>query len=85
MSYGLEWIPAVVLVGALVLLMVPAFALIGLAVVALAAVAALVVLAGASLASPYLLARTLHRRLAERRSRTTRLLQRKSPANAGLS
>jgi membrane protein implicated in regulation of membrane protease activity len=66
MSYGLEWIPAVVLVGTLVLLMVPAFALIGVVVVALAAVAALVVLAGASLASPYLLARTLHRRLAER-------------------
>jgi positive regulator of sigma E activity len=66
MSYGFEWMPAVVLVGALVLLMVPAFALIGLAVVALAAVAALVALAGAIVASPYLLARTLRRRLAER-------------------
>jgi hypothetical protein len=65
MSYGFEWMPAVVLVGALVLLIVPAFALIGLVVLALAAVAALVVLAGALLASPYLLARTLRRRLAE--------------------
>jgi hypothetical protein len=66
MSYGFEWMPAVVLLGALVLLIVPAFALIGLAVVALAAVAALVALAGAIVASPYLLARTLRRRLAER-------------------
>ena len=60
MSYGFEWMPAVVLVGAFVLLMVPAFALIGLVVVALAA------LAGVIIASPYLLARTLRRRLAER-------------------
>ena len=70
MSYGFEWMPAVVLVGALVLLMVPAFALIGLAVVALAAVAALAVLAGTILASPYLLARTLRRHLAERHQST---------------
>ena len=66
MSYGFEWMPAVVLVGAFVLLMVPAFALIALAVVALAAVAALAVLAGAILTTPYLLARTLRRRLVER-------------------
>jgi hypothetical protein len=64
MSYGFEWVPAVALVGAFVILMVPAFALIGLVVVALAAVAALAVLAGAIIASPYLLARTLHRYLA---------------------
>jgi len=70
MSYGFEWMPAVVLVGALVVLMVPAFALIGLAVLALAAVAALVALAGAIIASPYLLARTLRRRLAERHEST---------------
>jgi hypothetical protein len=70
MSYGFEWMPAVVLVGALVLLMVPAFALIGLVVVALAAFAALVALAGAILATPYLLARTLRRRLAERHQAT---------------
>jgi hypothetical protein len=67
MSYGLEWIPGPVLLGTvLVLLLVPGFALIGLAVVALAAVAALIALAGAILATPYLLVRTLRRRLAER-------------------
>jgi positive regulator of sigma E activity len=66
MSYGFEWMPAVVLVGALVLLMVPAFALIGLVVVALATVVALAALAGAIVASPFLLVRTLRRRLAER-------------------
>ena len=68
MSYGFEWMPVVVLVGAFVLLMVPAFALIGLVVVALAAVAAVAVLAGAIVASPFLLARSLRRRLAERQS-----------------
>ena len=68
MSYGFEWLPAVVLGGAR-LPIVPAFALIGLVVVALAAVAALVALAGAILATPYLLARTLRRRLAERHHR----------------
>ena len=66
MSYGFEWMPAVVLVGAFVLLIVPAFAMIGLVVLALAAVAALVALTGAILTTPYLLARTLRRRLAER-------------------
>ena len=70
MSYGFEWIPAVVLVGAFVLLMVPAFAMIGLVVLALAALAALVALAGAIVASPYLLVRTLRRRLAERHQST---------------
>ena len=70
MSYGFEWMPAVVLVGAFVLLMVPAFALIGLVVLTLAAVAALVALAGAIIASPYLLARTVRRRLAERHQAT---------------
>jgi hypothetical protein len=70
MSYGFEWMPAVVLVGALVVLMVPAFALIGLAVVALAAVAALVALAGAILVMPYLLVRSVRRRLAERHRST---------------
>jgi uncharacterized membrane protein len=70
MSYGFEWMPAVVLLGGLVLLIVPAFALIGLVVVALAAVAAIVALAGAILASPYLLARTLRRRVAERHQST---------------
>ena len=70
MSYGFEWMPAVVLGGAFVLLIVPSFALIGLVVVALAAVAALVALAGAIIASPFLLARTLRRRLAERHEST---------------
>jgi hypothetical protein len=69
--YGLEWIPGAGFVGAvLVLLIIPPFALIGLAVVALAAVVALVALAGAILATPYLLVRTLRRRLAERHEST---------------
>jgi Flp pilus assembly protein protease CpaA len=54
----------------LVLPLVPSFALIGLVVVALAAVAALVALAGAVLAMPYLLVRSLRRRLAERHQST---------------
>ena len=67
MKYGIEWLPGAGLLGAvLVLLIVPSFALIGLVVVALAAVAALVALAGAILATPYLLVRTVRRRLAER-------------------
>jgi hypothetical protein len=70
--YGLEWIPgAVVLGGVLVLLIVPSFALIGLVVVALAAVAAVGALVGAILATPYLLVRTVRRRLAERHESTT--------------
>jgi hypothetical protein len=72
MSYGFEWMPAFVLLGAFVLLMVPAFAMIGLVVVALAVVAALAALAGTILASPYLLVRTLRRRLAERHESTHR-------------
>jgi hypothetical protein len=73
MSYGLEWIPGIALVGTvLVLLLVPAFALIALVVVALAAIAALVALAAAILATPYLLARTVRRRLAERHQSTQR-------------
>jgi hypothetical protein len=66
-TYGSEWIPGLVLLGTvLVLLIVPSFALIALVVVALGAVVALVALAGAILATPYLLARTVRRRLAER-------------------
>jgi len=65
--YGLEWIPGAAGLGAvLVILIVPSFALIALAVVALAAVAAVVALVGAILATPYLLVRTVGRRLAER-------------------
>jgi hypothetical protein len=71
MSYGFEWIPGPVLLGTvLVLPIAPSFALIGLVVLALATVAALVALAGAILASPYLLVRTLRRRLAERHQST---------------
>jgi hypothetical protein len=70
-SYGFEWIPGIGLLGTvLVLLIVPSFALIALVVVALAAVAALVALAGAVLATPYLLVRSLRRRLAERHQPT---------------
>jgi hypothetical protein len=71
--YGFEWIPGVALLGTvLVLLIVPSFALIALVVVALAAVAAVVALAGAILAAPYLLVRTVRRRLAERHQSTRR-------------
>jgi hypothetical protein len=66
-KYGFEWTPGIVLLGAVVVLpLAPSFAMIGLVVVALAAVAALVALAGAVLATPYLLVRSLRRRLAER-------------------
>jgi hypothetical protein len=49
-----------------VLPLVPSVAVIGLLVVALAAAAALLALAAAVLAMPYLLVRSLRRRLAER-------------------
>jgi hypothetical protein len=69
--YRFEWMPGLVLLGmVLVLPLAPSFALIGLVVVALAAVAALVALAGAVLAMPYLLVRSLRRRLAERHQAT---------------
>jgi hypothetical protein len=64
-TYAFEWIPGPLLLGMVLLpLVVPSFALIGLVVIALAAVAALVALAGAILAMPYLLVRSLRRRLA---------------------
>jgi hypothetical protein len=70
-KYGFEWTPGIVLLGAVVVLpLAPSFAMIGLVVVALAAVAALVALAGAVLATPYLLVRSLRRRLAERHQST---------------
>jgi hypothetical protein len=66
-GYGFAWMPGLVLLGTvLVPLIVPSFALIGLVVVALAAVAALLALVGALIAMPYLLVRSLRRRLAER-------------------
>jgi hypothetical protein len=65
-KYGIEWLPGAGLLGAvLVLLIVPSFALIAVVIVALAAVAALVALAGAILATPYVLVRTVRRRLAK--------------------
>jgi hypothetical protein len=70
-SYAPEWTAGPALLGTvLLLLIVPSFALIGLVVVALAALAALVALAGAILAMPYLLVRSLHRRIAKRREST---------------
>jgi hypothetical protein len=66
MSYGIEWIPSGVVYGTVLgLLIVPQFALIALLVVALAVFVVLVALAGAALASPYLLVRSLRRRLAQ--------------------
>jgi hypothetical protein len=66
MSYGVEWLPSGVVFGTvLLLLIVPEFALIAVLVVALAALVALVALAAAALASPYLLVRSLRRRLAQ--------------------
>ena len=74
MSYGVEWIPGVVVAWTvLLLLLVPEFAVIAVLVLALAALVALVALAAAALVSPYLLVRGLRRRLAQpttrRRSR----------------
>jgi membrane protein implicated in regulation of membrane protease activity len=70
MSYGLEWIPGVVVVWTVVLLpIVPEFAVIAVLVLALAALVALVALAAVALASPYLLLRSVRRRLAQRRTR----------------
>jgi positive regulator of sigma E activity len=69
-AYGFDWIPGGIFLGAvLLLLIVPSFALIALVVVAFAAVAAVVALVGAILATPYLLVRTVRRRLAERHIR----------------
>jgi hypothetical protein len=71
MSYAVEWIPAPIVLGAVLLpLIVGPFALIALMVVALTALAALVALAGTVLATPYLLIRSLHRHLAEPRRST---------------
>jgi hypothetical protein len=65
-SYRVEWLAAPVFLGVPFLLLIGPVAVIAVLAVALAALAALVALAGAVLASPYLLARFLHRRLAER-------------------
>ena len=71
MSYAVEWIWGPVVAGmVLLLLIVPEFAVIAIAVatiavflVALAALVGLVALAAAALASPYLLVRSVRRRL----------------------
>src|SRR3954452_13088341 len=72
MSYGVEWIWGPLVSGMVLLfLIVPEFAVIAIAVatiavslVALAALVGLVALAAAALASPYLLVRSVRRRLA---------------------
>jgi hypothetical protein len=70
MSYAVEWIPGVGVVWTvLLLLVVPEFAVIAVLVLALAA---LVALAAAALVSPYLLVRSLRRRLAQPRTRRRR-------------
>jgi membrane protein implicated in regulation of membrane protease activity len=66
MSYAIERMAAPVFLGAVLLLLIGPVALIAVMVVALAALAALVALAGAVLALPYLLVRSLRRRVAER-------------------
>jgi uncharacterized membrane protein YjgN (DUF898 family) len=67
MSYAVEWMPGVVVLETVILvLIVPGFAVIAVLVVALVALVVLVALAAAALASPYLLVRSLRRRLARR-------------------
>lgn len=69
MNYWVEWTAAPVVLGGMLVLIGP-FALIAVIVVAFAVLAALVALVGVLLASPYLLVRSVHRRLAERRPAT---------------
>jgi hypothetical protein len=67
MSYRIEYIPCLAFLGTVLLvLLVPPIAVIVVIVLATAAFAAVVALAGAVLAMPYLLARYIHRRLADR-------------------
>ena len=65
MSFAVEWLPPLVVFGALVLFLIGPIALVVVLVVALAALFALVALAAAALVSPYLLVRSLRRRLAQ--------------------
>jgi membrane protein implicated in regulation of membrane protease activity len=82
-TYGFEWIPGPVILAIVLLpLVVPSFALIGLVVMALAVVAALVVLAGTIFAMPYLLVRSLRRRVSERASKR-RLRTARQPSSTG--
>jgi hypothetical protein len=65
--YRMEWVPGTVLLALVVVLpLAPAFAMIGVLILALGALAAIVALAAAVVASPFLLARTVRHRLAER-------------------
>jgi membrane protein implicated in regulation of membrane protease activity len=67
MSYAVEWMPGVVVLWTvLLLLVIPEFALIAVLALALAALVALVALAAAALVSPYLLVRSVRRRVAQR-------------------
>jgi hypothetical protein len=68
-TYIVEWIAAPVLLAGMLVLIGP-FALIAVIVVAFAVLAALVALILAGLALPYLLVRSVHRRLAERQPAT---------------
>jgi uncharacterized SAM-binding protein YcdF (DUF218 family) len=65
-SYGIEWLVGVAVIGAVAALWVPSFALIALLVAMLATLMALAALAGAILATPYLLGRSILRRLQAR-------------------
>jgi hypothetical protein len=84
MSYGVEWIWGPLVSGmVLLLLIVPEFAVIAIAVatiavslVALAALVGLVALAAAAVASPYLLVRSVRRRLARTKNMLDPLAER---------
>jgi hypothetical protein len=65
MNFAVEWLAPVVVLGALVLFLIGPIALVMVLMVALAALVALVALAAAALVSPYLLVRSLRRRLAK--------------------
>jgi membrane protein implicated in regulation of membrane protease activity len=72
MNYRLEWISGISVFGTvLLLLIIPEFAMIAVLVVALAAFVLLVALAAAALASPFLLVRSLRRRLARPQPRSS--------------
>ena len=71
MKYGIEWTPALVLFGMVIILpLAPAFAMIGLLVLAVAAVVAVIALAGAVVATPYLVVRGVRRRVEGRHQAT---------------
>jgi hypothetical protein len=70
MSYAVEWFSGVVVFEiVLLLLIVPWFAAIVVVVATIAVLVGLVALAAAALASPYLLVRSVRRRLAQPRTR----------------